>query len=90
MFEDYSQKQNLFYNYITTSVKNNKVFHAYLIETNGVSYADDLAINLAKFFLCKNNLNCNNCNICKNFNIDNYPDIKVIEKLRNNKKRTTY
>lgn len=79
MFEDYCEKQSFFYNYILTSFKNNKLFHAYLIETNGVSYATDLVINMAKFFLCKNSLKCDNCDICKNFNIDNYPDIKIIE-----------
>lgn len=81
MFEDYKEKQSAFYNYLTTSLKNNKISHAYLIETNGVSYAYDLAISLAKFFLCDNDHTSLSCDFCKNLDINNYPDIKVIDSL---------
>lgn len=79
MFVDYKEKQNAFYNMMLTTVKNNKISHAYLIETNGVSYANDLAISLAKFFLCNNSFSCDDCDLCRNFDINNYPDIKIIE-----------
>lgn len=52
MLEKYEKMQNLFYKFIVNSVKNGHISHAYLIETNGVSYGYDLAISLAKFFLC--------------------------------------
>lgn len=80
MFEDYKKKQNAFYNYMAASLKNNKISHAYLIETNGVSYAYDLAISLAKFFLCENH-DSTCCDFCNNLDIDNYPDIKVIDSV---------
>ena len=51
MLDKYKEKQSIFYNFIMTSFKNNKISHAYLIEKNNVSYADDLALDLAKFFL---------------------------------------
>ena len=52
MLDKYEKTQNVFYKYITNSVENGHISHAYLIETNGVSYGYDLAISLAKFFLC--------------------------------------
>lgn len=52
MLEKYEKMQNIFYKFIVNSVNNGHVSHAYLIETNGVSYGYDLAISLAKFFLC--------------------------------------
>ena len=55
MLEEYKESQSIFYNYIVNSVNNDCISHAYLIETNGVSYGLNLAVSLAKFFLCKNN-----------------------------------
>ena len=52
MLDKYEKIQNVFYKYITNSVEHGHISHAYLIETNGVSYGYDLAISLAKFFLC--------------------------------------
>lgn len=52
MLDKYEKMQNIFYKYIINSVENGHISHAYLIETNGVSYGYDLAISLAKFFLC--------------------------------------
>ena len=79
MLEDYKEKQSEFYNFIISSCKNNKISHAYLIETNNVSYSNDLANDLAKFFLCNNNFNCEGCSNCKNLDIDNYPDVRIID-----------
>ena len=55
VLEEYKESQSIFYNYIVNSVNNDCISHAYLIETNGVSYGLNLAVSLAKFFLCKNN-----------------------------------
>ena len=51
MLDKYEKKQSLFYNFMMTSLKNNRISHAYLIETNEVSYALDLALDMAKFFI---------------------------------------
>lgn len=66
MLSKYKDLQPFFYNFITTSFSNGKVSHAYLIETNGVNYANDLAICLAKFFLCDGVYNENICNLVDN------------------------
>lgn len=55
VLDEYKESQSIFYNYIVNSVNNDCISHAYLIETNGVSYGLNLAVSLAKFFLCKNN-----------------------------------
>lgn len=52
MLEKYKEKQFLFYKYITEVLNSSKISHAYLIETNGVSYGLELAYDMAKFLLC--------------------------------------
>lgn len=83
MLEDYKEKQPLFYNYVTKILKDKKIGHAYLIETNGVNYGFDLALALSKSFLCKEQKtkkkNCNQCTICSTIDVLNYPDLKIIE-----------
>lgn len=69
MFEKYKDSQQEFYDLIYNSViVNNKISHAYLIDTFGFSDADSLVLAFAKLLLCKNhnvnNSNCDKCNIC--------------------------
>lgn len=73
MLDEYKDKQSLFYEYVTKSIKAGKVSHAYLIEKNNVSYAYDLAISFVKHLL--------NADLNTSLQIDslNYPDIKVIK-----------
>lgn len=78
MLEEYKEKQTLLYNYIKKVKETNKISHAYIIETNGVTYGFDLALALSKYFLCEKNI-CEECNICSNIDLGNYPDIKIIE-----------
>ncbi len=51
MLESYKLKQESFYKFVTKVKENNKISHAYLIETNGVSYGFDLACDMARYFL---------------------------------------
>lgn len=76
MLERYKDTQSIFYNYITRSFMNNKISHAYLIETNGVSYANELAISLAKFLVCNNEYDDD---ICKLIDNNSYPGFKIID-----------
>lgn len=77
MLENYKQKQSDFYNYINCLKKNKKFSHAYLIETNGVSYAFSLAMDLAKFFLCHGQTDCEH--ICNLIDSGNYPDLVIVD-----------
>lgn len=80
-----TNSQQLFVNIIEKTIDNNKLSHAYLIETNNTLENTKLIYNFIKLMLCKNNrnkvesVNCNDCNVCNLIDNGNYPDIKVIE-----------
>ena len=73
------------YEIMNNIIKNDKVSHAMLFEVD--EYENSMAIikNIVKLIICnkvdKNikNINCNECNICKLIDTDNYPDLKIIE-----------
>lgn len=83
MFSDYKVKQPLFYNYMKKIIDNNRLSHAYLIETNGVDYADDLIISLVKEILGSNN----DLDVGLLINQGSYPDFKIIESDNKNIKK---
>lgn len=76
MLSKYSDIQSVFYNYFSLSLNNGKVSHAYLIESNGVSYAYDLAVDLAKFLVCDG---IYDENICSLIDDNNYPGFLVVD-----------
>lgn len=53
MLEKYKDKQPLFYEEIKNSIDNNKISHAYLIETNGYLDSFDLIISFVKDIFAK-------------------------------------
>ena len=75
MLEKYRDSQSVFYNYFMHSFNSNRISHAYLIETNNVSYSFSLAMDLAKFLLCDGVYNAKICSLIDN---NNYPDLKII------------
>ena len=75
MLEKYRKKKKMFYDYFENSFAKNHILHAYLLETNGVSYAYNLALDLAKFLLCDGVYDENICNLIDKVN---YPNLKVI------------
>lgn len=75
MLDKYSESQKLFYNYFKTVNDNGHISHAYLIETNGVSYYYNLALDLAKFFLCEG---VYNERICSLVDKGNYSNLKIV------------
>lgn len=84
MLDTYKSLQKSFYNFIIKVKKNNKISHAYLIETKGLPYGYDLALSMAKYFLCSNNYSdvgdgCSSCNICNQIDNGNYLDLVVID-----------
>lgn len=83
MLDKYMDIQSGFYNFINLSFANNKISHAYLIEKNGVCYADDLALDLAKFFLCDG---VYDEKICSLVDSGSYSNFFVIDSLKEIKK----
>lgn len=83
MLDDYNIDQNIIYRLILNSIKKNKCWHAYLIDSNGYSKSMDFAISIAKAFLCPfnytNDLNCNGCNQCKIIDDNNFVELKIIK-----------
>ena len=75
MLDKYSDSQKMFYDYFNVSNNAGHVSHAYLIETCGVSYSFNLALDLAKFLLCDGVYDERICNLIDN---GNYPNLKII------------
>ena len=75
MLDKYSDSQKMFYNYFMRASDVGHLSHAYMIETNGVSYSFNLALDLAKFFLCNGVYDKKICSLVDN---GSYPNIKII------------
>ena len=54
MLEEFKDLQTEFYNSIKRTVENNKISHAYLIDTSSYVDGKKLVISFAKYLLCKN------------------------------------
>lgn len=79
---DFSIEQKVAYNIIRYSIKNNKISHAYLVNTNNYSFSWEFVMEMVKSFLCVNHLkegNCLECDLCRRISEDNYPELKIIE-----------
>lgn len=61
--------------------RENKLAHAYLIETNNIEYAINDLKELIKAINCPNKFNkdCTNCNLCNLINKGNLPSLIIIE-----------
>ncbi len=75
MLDKYVDSQKMFYDYFIRSNNGGHLSHAYLLETKGVSYSFNLAIDLAKFFLCNGIYDEKICTLIDN---GNYPNLKII------------
>ena len=83
MLDDYKDIQNTAYGILSNAINNNKISHAYLIETLGNNKGFDFAVSFAKALLCPkgktNNKNCDNCNQCKLIDDNNYIELEIVE-----------
>ena len=83
MLDDYKDTQNTAYGILSNAINNNKISHAYLIETLGNNKGFDFALSFAKALLCPkgktNNKNCDNCNQCKLIDDNNYIELEIVE-----------
>ncbi len=73
--------QNEVLNEIVSKYRENKLAHAYLVETNNIEKATKDILELVKILNCPNDYidNCNKCNLCNLINRNNLPSLKIIE-----------
>jgi len=83
MLDAYKDGQPFVYDMMVRMLKNNKISHAYLIETNNGNQSFDMVFSFAKSIICPNHYTnsflCKDCNICKRIDENNYTEIKIIE-----------
>ncbi|MDO4368956.1 MAG: hypothetical protein Q4C29_00235 [bacterium] len=68
MLEKYKESQKGFYDYIMSAFDSGRLSHAYLIETNGVFYAENLVMDFIKFLICNNSYDEKVCSLIDNNN----------------------
>lgn len=82
MLENYKMEQSNIYNLFQKAIKNDKIGHAYLIDTNNNSNSLNIVISIAKMLFCNkhytSNNKCENCNICKRIDENNFLELKII------------
>ena len=83
MLDDFMDNQVLAYKIINSSLINNRLSHAYLIETNGCDDAYDFVKSFVKAIICPkhytNNKQCGDCSVCQRIDDNNYTEFKVID-----------
>lgn len=83
MLDDFMESQFITYSLLINSIKNNKISHAYLIDTNNNEDAFDFVLSFVKVILCdnhySNSLKCGNCKQCMRIDNGNYTEIKIIK-----------
>lgn len=83
MLEDYKIKQPIPWKILSNEIKNNKMSHAYLFESNGCEDTFAVALAFAKTIMCPNNYfnkdKCVDCTQCNNIDKGNFFEIKIIE-----------
>ena len=82
MFKKFIEEQKIPCKIIENIINNKHYAHAYIIETNGYDKSYDFAKNFAKLILCPNHKNgqtdCDECNICRMIDNDNFPELRII------------
>lgn len=83
MFKEFIDEQEISAKILINAIKNNKLSHAYIIETNNYNKADDFALSFIKYIVCpksiEDNHNENECNICASINNNNFIELKIID-----------
>ena len=82
MFEEYLKEQELPVKILTNEIKNDKLSHAYIFETNNYTKAYDLIIQFVKYIMCpesrEKNHDENNCYTCTSINNNEFIEFKII------------
>ena len=87
MFEQYKDTQKVACRIIANTINMKRFAHAYLIETNGYQYGFDFALSFAKSIICNDykdgQVSCEDCNICKMIDENNFSEVKIIDTENN-------
>lgn len=75
--------------HLVRKYRENRLAHAYLIETNNQEACLKDLLEVIKIISCSNDYssNCDKCNICNLINLNNLPTLKIIEPDGNNIKK---
>lgn len=83
MFDDFSKLQKICYKIIKNEIENEKISHAYIIESNGFSKTFEFAKAFAKYLLCQyhysNHDKCGDCNQCNVIDNNEFLELKIID-----------
>ena len=83
MLDNYKDKQDLIYNLMIRAINNDKISHAYLIESNKNITVDDFVLAIIKTIVCPNHYTnstlCNDCHLCDRIDDGNFTELKIIE-----------
>jgi len=77
--------QQKFISYIETIMNSDKLSHAYLIEMGDSDMDFPFVLQFVKMILCPKSIseyekiNCNQCNVCKLIDENNFPDLEIIK-----------
>lgn len=82
MLDDYKEKQPQIYRMMKNAVENQKLSHAYLIDTRKCSFGNNMVLAFVKYLLCpyqnSNNKKCGTCTQCNKIDDFNYTELKII------------
>lgn len=81
MLDDFKDSQFIAYSLLSNAIKNNKLSHAYLFDTNHFEESFDFILAFVKKIVCGNNHNnsSDQCSLCQRIQNNNYPELKIIE-----------
>lgn len=81
MLDDYLDIQPVAVKIFKKAIDENKISHAYLIDTNNYSKSFELILCFVKMILCPNShlSNSKQCSICHQIDSGNYLELKIIE-----------
>lgn len=82
MFEKYKNDQEIVVETLINSIRNQKLSHAYLFETNNNMESFNLVLDFVKYILCEKSRQTDHdekeCHICSAINSNNYLELKII------------
>ena len=83
MFEKFLKEKELPVKILTNEIKNNKLSHAYIFETNNYTKSYDLIIQFVKYIACPDSIKSNHdeskCYICTSIDNNEFIEFKIID-----------